>query len=121
MNVSDLKKDGEWLELEAESERIGKLRFKVLPFTADIDMGADLMGNFVKIIADWDLEKDGEKLPCDEANIKEYMPVVAVISTKLEEGTSFVGVEILKFAQNVDNFVKNSRPTSLGMNPGISN
>ena len=108
MDVSKIEKQGEWLELEAVSEKIGKLRFKIQPITTDIRLSEEVEESLAKIVVDWDLEKDGEKLPCNEETIKEYMPFISVVEVKSEDDrATYVGIEIIRFAQNVDNFVKN--------------
>jgi len=108
MDVAKIEKHGEWLELEAVSEKIGKLRFKIQPITTGIRLSEEVEESFVRIIVDWDLEKDGEKLPCNEETVKEYMPFISVVEVKSEsDRPTFVGIEIIKFAQDVDNFVKN--------------
>lgn len=108
MDVARIEKEGEWLELEAVSEKIGGLRFKVLPITTSTRLTDEVEDTFVKIICDWDLDKDGDRLPCNEETIREYMPFVSVVEVKSEnEQRAFVGGEIIRFARDINNFVKN--------------
>lgn len=107
-DFAKVSKEGEWLELDAVSEKIGTMKFKVRPITTDIRLSEEVEESFVKILVDWDFVENGEELPCNEENIRRCMPFVSIVEVKTdEERSTYVGIEILKFAQNVDNFVKN--------------
>jgi len=107
-DFSKVSEEGEWLELDAVSEKIGKMRFRIRPITTDVRLGDDLNEGFVKILEDWDIAEGEEKLICNEENIKRCMPFISVVEVKSEgDRVTYVGIEIIKFAQNVDNFVKN--------------
>jgi len=108
MDLNKIGIDGEWQELEAVSEKIGKMKFRVRPVTTDIRLSNELEENFVKILADWDFVKGEKKLPCNEVNIRKYMPLISMVEVKTEgDKPTYVGIEIIRFAQNIDNFVKN--------------
>lgn len=118
MKVEKLFLDGEWLELEAVNKNVGKLRFKVKPMSAseqfDFASGVteDPKESLIKIeelIIDWELEENGKKLECNEANKKKYIPYLITVVIKDEESKlgNTVGRFILEFAQDFSNFVKN--------------
>lgn len=108
LDFANVNEEGEWLELDAVSKKIGIMKFKVRPITTDIRLTDELEESFVKILIDWDFVEDGKKLPCNEKNIKRCMPFVSVVEVKTEgDKATYVGIEIIRFAQNVDNFVKN--------------
>ena len=135
MDVSSFQLEGEWLELEVESEKGERsLRFKIKPLSAkdQLDLGdiarkdvKDLLSYVSGIVIDWDLTEGGKKLPCTDKAKEKYLPYLIGMTIKKkeeekrrEEGEvstdkgpgeirSFVGLEILSFAQNFDNFIKN--------------
>lgn len=122
MDVSKLHLDGEWIEIEAESERIGKLRFKLKPLSTDeqidlAEVGTKNVKNFFKkinnLIIDWNLTDGDKPVPCTEENKRKYMPHLIPLRVKTgadkEEGPemSILGVKLIEFAQNIENFIKN--------------
>jgi len=125
MDVSKFEITGEWLAVEIDSAKdIGELRFKVKPLssTDQIMIAEQSEGDpkkFLKkvegLVVDWDLEKDGQPLPCTEENKAFYMPYLIGMKIKKqsdeeeekkEEG-KIVGTAIIEFAQDFGNFTKN--------------
>jgi len=94
MDVTKFQLGGEWLEVEAISENIGQLRFKILPssirdqFTylkAFIGDHEKIIEEITKLVIEWSLESDGEPLPCTDENKKIYIPHLIGIFIKKEE------------------------------------
>jgi len=118
MDVSKIQLGGEWLELEAVSENIGRLRFKVRPSStkeqlqyakAIVDDREKIIDEISKLVIEWSLEKDGEPLPCTDENKAAYMPHLIGVAVKVEgpaENQS-VGSQIILFSNEFGNFVKN--------------
>ena len=118
MDVTKLQMGGEWLEVEAENEKIGQLRFKVRPSStkeqiqyakAIVEDREKIIDEISKLVIDWSLEQDGEPLPCTDENKALYMPHLIGVSVKVEgpaENQS-VGSQIILFSNEFGNFVKN--------------
>ena len=94
MDIKKFQLGGEWLELEAENEKIGQLRFKILPssirdqFTylkAFIGDHEKIIEEIIKLVIEWSLESDGEALPCTNENKKIYIPHLIGIFIKKDE------------------------------------
>jgi len=94
MDVKKLQLGGEWLEIEAENEKIGLLRFKVLPSSirdqfsylkAFIGDHEKIIEEITKLVIEWNLEEDGEPLPCTDENKKIYIPHLIGVFIKKEE------------------------------------
>lgn len=121
MDINTLNKDGEWLELDVETEKIDKLRFKIRPVTANdeiraIESGQNIVRNIYKtileVVVDWDMTDGDDPYPCTKENKDELMPYLVGLTVKGEEddeekGKKTVGGEIAKFAQKTENFLKN--------------
>ena len=114
MDIGKFNKAGEWLELEAENKEIGILKFKVLPASGNDVFNLDKVGDsLVPFIVDWNIEKDGKKLECNDANKLEWMKYLAIIPVKRPEPVEgekpepkFVGTSIITFTQNLENYLK---------------
>lgn len=126
MDINTLNKDGEWLELDVETEKIDKLRFKIRPVTANdeiraIESGQNIVRNIYKtileVVVDWEMTDGDAPYPCTKENKESLMPylvgltVVSLTVEGEEDGKKkekkTVGGEIAKFAQKTENFLKN--------------
>jgi hypothetical protein len=117
MDIGKLNVDGEWLELEPENEKFGPFKVKVIPnpfYDAIVDtINQDVTSLLKRLVVDWDLEKNGEKLPCTKEHKNSYLPTLAGWKIKnakyTDEGVNYksVGSEIIAFSQEIDNFTKN--------------
>lgn len=122
MDINTLNKDGEWLELEIDSDKVDSLRFKIRPVTANdelraIEAGENIVRNvyrtIIEVIVDWDMTDGDDPYPCTQENKEELMPYLVGLTVKGEEvengktGKKTVGGEIAKFAQKTENFLKN--------------
>lgn len=133
MDVSKFQMEGEWLDLEVKSEKKDKsLRLRIKPLSAkdqsDLADAAskdvrEFFSSISKVIIDWDLTQNGEKLPCNDEEKEKYLPFLIGMEIKepekkdeeldedeeeeKEKFPNLIGFEILKFAQNFDNFIKN--------------
>jgi len=110
-----LNRDGEWLELEIDSDKIDKLRFKVRPISAHdevqaVESGRNIIRNVYKtivdIVIDWDMTDGDEPYPCTPEHKEELMPFLVNFPVKGKKD-SVVGGAILEFAKNTSNFLKN--------------
>lgn len=129
MDVNKLLLEGEWLEVEVESKKINEpFRFKLRPISSTeqlkmlerVQKNDKLIVNEIaSLILDWNLEFDGKKLACDPANKEKYLEwlLLLVVKKKQDEEEDSeeekkkriktIGVVILEFAQNIENFIKN--------------
>ena len=117
MDVTKLNVDGEWLELETTCEEFGALRVRVVPrqFSGTLSMvlNDDVIRLVSHLVVDWNLENKGKKVPCNSENKEKYLPIIAgwkINNPKhAKKGAIFenVGTEIIAFAQDIKNFVKN--------------
>jgi len=118
MDVTKLQLGGEWLELEAENEKIGQLRFKIRPSSTKeqfqyarvlMEDREKIMDEISNLVIEWSLEKDGEPLSCTDENKAAYMPYLIGVEVKVggpDENQS-VGSQIILFSKELGNFVKN--------------
>ena len=119
MDKNALNRDGEWLELMIDSDKVDKLRFKIRPVTANdeiqaIESGQNIVRNIYKtileVVVDWDMTDGDAPYPCTKENKDELMPYLVGLTVKGEEDDKekkTVGGEIAKFAQKTENFLKN--------------
>lgn len=143
MDVSKFQINGEWLELEVESKKVvGPLKFLIKPLSSDdqldmADIGRDdqkkFLNTVIDLVLDWDLTRNGEKLPCEGEDKELYLKYLIPMNLKEEKkeekeddkpkeimadedldkkpkpkkipGT--IGLAILGFAQDFGNFIKN--------------
>jgi hypothetical protein len=107
----DIKKFSAIAEFTAEVEtRAGaeKIIFKVRPLpqfkVAEYKDQSDtdrLVSLLMGAVVDWNLELDGQKIPCDEENKKKYLPALFDIICK--NGRT-IGTEILTFCGDSKSF-----------------
>jgi hypothetical protein len=117
MDIGKFNFDGEWLELQPENEKFGAFKVKVIPnpfYDAIIDtLNQDVTSLVKRLVVDWTLEKEGEKVPCNEENKRRYLPPIAGWRIKNAKYTApevnykSVGSEIIAFSQEIENFTKN--------------
>ena len=130
MDVSTFQMEGEWLELEVVSEKEEKsLEVKIKPLSAEDQINLaevaekdikDFLSQISTVILDWDLMRGEEKLPCNDEEKARYLPYLIGMrvrrksesddiesSKEADKKLTFAGFEILKFAQNFSNFIKN--------------
>ena len=98
MNISGLQFEGEWLRLGLESKKLDEeLSLKVKPLSSDDQLAfaeagskdiRDFFSMVQDLVIDWDLEKDGAKLPCNEENKKQYLPYLIPLKVKPWESES---------------------------------
>lgn len=126
MDISKFQLGGEWLTLNIEGGKSLKVMVKPLSDKEQFDLASvakkedlNLMLDKVKtLILDWDLTEGKESLKCNKLNKEKYLPYLINMSLAKEEkdgkeeddekkipGT--IGVSILEFAQNFNNFIKN--------------
>jgi len=127
-NVAHLDQ-GEWLEISRDIDGTDQgIRLKIrwmplLEATEFQNEDASLIESLEKLAAlilEWNLEKDGEPIPCTEESKKRYIEYLITLPIE-EDGKSItLGRKIIRFACNSANFTKNSQPTSLGTKIGIN-
>lgn len=123
MDIKKLDLAGSWAYFDAVDERIGRLGFFLLPVSPEIERetvrGYDrddydaIFKSVKKLILDWDLTADGEKLECTDETKNEYLPhllrirVRREVKTPDEKDSELLGPAIYKHADEISNFVKN--------------
>ena len=137
MDISKFQLGGEWLELKVkhqDGEMPLKLLVKPLSAPEQMDLGELARKNTKKFIAktddlvlDWDLTEEGERFPCTPENKKKVLPYLTFMSLIEDEepqdveekkdeepqdvepkkAARTVGIAVIEFAQNFDNFIKN--------------
>ena len=122
MKIVNFNPDGEWLEIDVVSKvSSGIFKVKVIPISINAEfrlMKYDLAGYVSDMVVDWNLNVDGKDVPCDDESKKRWVPVISkweVGKAKYQDKKfriKNVGAEIIAFAQDVENFTKNSKPTS---------
>lgn len=122
MDVSKLNVEGEWLTLEVENKDFGTLKILVAPRQysglTKMVMNEDMIQFVLSLVLDWNLKDGKKKIECTPENKMKYMSVLAgwkITNPKYgKKGAIFenVGTEIIAFAQDINNFVKNSKPIS---------
>jgi len=123
--VAEIKKKIEvisnWLEYELETDIIEPpvLKVRLSPLTdmeyiESYDVPAGEIKPLTKIIIsrilsavnDWDLTLKGKKIQVTEENKRKYL--VILLGTKVKgKGKGLLGFELLNYASNWDNFLKN--------------
>ncbi len=135
MDIAHFQLGGEWLDLKIKSEKGERsLRVKIKPFS-DLDKYnirqhlidgkvEEFSSRIMDIILDWDLTDGGKPLKCNSENKGKYLPYLVGMNLddsgdeELEgdledEGTERrkvpknVGLAILNFATDFNNFIKN--------------
>ena len=111
----ELKPLSEWVRFELENTKLldpPEIEFKMSPIYAfdTLDFifseGRSNIGNSIlECIQEWNLEKDGKKIPLDkEAKQRNLRPL---LSAKLKGEATMLGWKVYLYAINLDNFVKN--------------
>ena len=104
---------GEWLELEGEAKGVGKIKFRILPKTTDITPTSQSVTEILcNLVTDWEgIEENGAKVPCTPENKARLIPFIGDLKIKGwtpdSKGTPFFGTEIMAFARDVSNYLKN--------------
>jgi len=104
---------GAWLTLRPVDERIGELRLKIRPVPEDFDFSGDgdtkkQLQTIGSLIVDWNLEKDGVAIPCNDETRRLYMfhLIQVMVRGEGDEQESIVG-PISRFAADITNFLGN--------------
>jgi len=105
---------GAELELCPVDEKIGPIKLTVKPIPSDFVLPAEtdnqtwinLIGSF---IVGWNLTSGGVAVPCNDETKAKYMGYIIRLLVKGEEGqeAEVAAGPIMRFAGNVDNFLKN--------------
>lgn len=95
MDVSKFQVEGEWLELELDSEKVkGPLKFLIKPLSSidQLEYGEaarDDRDKYFKklydLVLDWNLNKNGTKLDCTPENRELYLKYLLPVDLKKEE------------------------------------
>jgi hypothetical protein len=118
MDISKYNLDGEWLEIEVESEReIEPFRFKVQPIGSAAFMAASKSADEItalcaEAVIDWNLTIGPDPLPCTSGEKEKYLGRFATYLVKTVNGkppaeTVNIAAAILQFASKPDSFLKN--------------
>lgn len=124
IDIADFQLGGEWLDLDIQSEGGDRsLRVKIKPlsdnekFMIRKELTAEDVNKFshriMSLVIGWDLEDDGKPLECNKKNKENVMPYLVGMPLKKEKGKEKdptmlnVGVAILTFAGDFNNFIKN--------------
>jgi len=118
-----------WTEFELETDVLEPPRIKLRIKYMDINERAKLMNidfrvpneqtirflfeKSIELIQDWDLSKDGQKIPCTKENKKKYMRYLCDLSIKDTKDMTLLRA-IIEFASEISNYTKKLKPTSLG-------
>lgn len=109
---------GVWLKLETDREEFGTLEVLVIPrqINSFFDFGeGDLTACLTAVVVDWNLNDNGKKVECNDANKNRYLAVLSQWGIKNPTyaqaakgmNTRTVGAEILAFSGDINNFLKN--------------
>ena len=92
MDVSKFQVEGEWLEVNIDSEKIpDPVKFKIKPLSsmdqleygeAARDDRAKYLLKLYDLVLDWDLTNNGNKLDCTKANKELYMKYLLPLDLK---------------------------------------
>lgn len=124
MDIAKFQLGGEWLELKIKG---GKLNLNVMVKPLSDKEQLEMAGTAKKedmikfldeikgLVLDWDLTEGKEPLRCNEVNKKKYLPYLVNMTLEKEkvegeddeDSGKTVGLAILEFAQNFNNFIKN--------------
>jgi len=63
-----------------------------------------IKGALIDAVYDWDLTQNDIPIPCDEMNKKKYLSIIFNLQTKSD---TTLGIDLLGFAGDADNFLKN--------------
>lgn len=113
MEVKHLN-EGEWLTVDTEKAGPVKLRIRYVSYHEAVlfqklkDEEASL-DTIEGLVVDWDLTDNGKKVECSKENKVKYVPFLIGLTLKAEEGEArrSLGQEIMRFALDPGNFVKN--------------
>lgn len=105
----------DWLTYELETELLTPpiIKLKIKPVDSLIVYDVQKDSRFSKCVTEmlldavqeWDLVDGDKPLPCDEKNKRKYLPLL--FGMKIKEKTTLLGIEILSFAGEIENFLKN--------------
>jgi hypothetical protein len=109
---------GAWLTLCPVDERVGEICLKMLPMPTDFEFPQESDNqtaiNFIsRFVIDWKLEADGVAVPCNDETKAKYLALLLRLKVKNEEGkteedkSEFAVTPIVKFAADIENFLKN--------------
>ena len=123
--IKDIVALSEWLTFELNTEWFSppviKLRLSPiledLPILEmagkeekDVTIGSIVGHKIYQAVQDWDFTDKGEKVPLTSANKEMILKPLLGLTVKGEK--KILGIAIIEYARNKENFLKNLKPTS---------
>ena len=118
MDISKYAADGEWIEIEVESDReLEPFRFFVQPISvsealAGIGTIERIVPFCVAAVLDWNFTIGADPLPCTPENKEKYLNRFGLYSVRKINGAtpaekSNLAAAVFNFARRPDSFLKN--------------
>jgi len=118
---------GEWLELDCIDDKVGSFKLRLLPIPANLrakmkdlpeDGGeAEIAVPFIPYVVGWTMTRGADEVACTDDEKAKILPHVLFLRVKpktfednediMKQGWIMALWEVVKFATNKNNFVKN--------------